>query len=37
VRLGVGPAAPVDSDVLVEALADETDYALAEEHQRRAG
>ncbi len=37
VRLGVGPAARVDGDALVEALADETDYALAEELQRRAG
>ncbi|MGI5126820.1 hypothetical protein ACQEVB_08400 [Pseudonocardia sp. CA-107938] len=38
VRLGVGPAAAApETDVLAEALADESDYALAEEHQRRAG
>lgn len=38
VRLGVGPAATTpEADLLAEALADETDYALAEEQQRRAG
>jgi hypothetical protein len=39
VRLGVGPAATAESEaeVLAEALADESDHALAEELQRRAG